>query len=66
MLIIRFFAERTTGSNNVSKLMLPFSYALLHDTNIDIGQILWTPFILSPKSKTQDVNVSMARSGLLY
>ena len=41
-IILRCFAERTTGSDNASKLLLTLIYAIYTNSNIDIGHILWT------------------------
>ncbi|KAL4583271.1 hypothetical protein LXL04_007839 [Taraxacum kok-saghyz] len=60
-IILRCFAERTTGSDNASKLLLTLIYAIYTNQNIDIGQILWTQFCLSPNSNTRTTHISMAR-----
>ena len=41
-IILRCFAERTTGSDNASTLLLTLIYAIYTNSNIDIGHILWT------------------------
>ena len=43
-IVLRCFAERTTGSDNASKLLLTLIYAIYTNQNIDIGHILWTQF----------------------
>ncbi|KAL4584282.1 hypothetical protein LXL04_008878 [Taraxacum kok-saghyz] len=60
-IILRCFAERTTGSDNASKLLLTLIYAIYTNSNIDIGHILWTQFCSSPNSSTRTTNISMAR-----
>ena len=60
-IVLRCFAERTTGSDNASKLLLTLIYAIYTNQNIDIGHILWTQFCLSPNSSTRTTNISMAR-----
>jgi len=60
-IILRCFAERTTGSDNASKLLLTLIYAIYTGSNIDIGQILWTQFCYSPNSNTRTTHISMAR-----
>ncbi|KAL4582285.1 hypothetical protein LXL04_006830 [Taraxacum kok-saghyz] len=60
-IVLRCFAERTTGSDNSSKLFLTLIYAIYLNQNIDIGHILWTQFCLSPNSSTRTSNISMAR-----
>ena len=59
--VLRCFAERTTGSDNASKLLLTLIYAIYTNQNIDIGHILWTQFCLSPNSNTRTTHISMAR-----
>ena len=60
-IILRCFAERTTGSDNASKLLLTLIYAIYTNQDIDIGHIMWTQFCLSPNSNTRTTNISMAR-----
>ena len=60
-IILRCFAERTTGSDNASKLLLTLIYAIYTNQNIDIGQILWTQFCLSPNSSSRTTHISMSR-----
>jgi hypothetical protein len=60
-IILRCFAERTTGSDNASKLLLTLIYAIYTNSNIDIGNILWTQFCFSPNSNTRTTHISMAR-----
>ncbi|KAL4568005.1 hypothetical protein LXL04_023605 [Taraxacum kok-saghyz] len=60
-IILRCFAERTTGSDNASKLLLTLIYAIYTNSNIDIGHILWTQFCASPNSSSRTTNISMAR-----
>ncbi|KAL4590759.1 hypothetical protein LXL04_003702 [Taraxacum kok-saghyz] len=60
-IVLRCFAERTTGSENASKLLLTLIYAIYSGQNIDIGHILWTQFSLSPNSSSRTTNISMAR-----
>ncbi|KAL4580016.1 hypothetical protein LXL04_016189 [Taraxacum kok-saghyz] len=60
-IILRCFAERTTGSDNAGKLLLTLIYAVYSNQNIDIGHILWTQFCLSPNSSSRTSNISMAR-----
>ncbi|KAL4562111.1 hypothetical protein LXL04_034305 [Taraxacum kok-saghyz] len=52
--------QPTTGSDNASKLLLTLIYAIYTNQNIDIGQILWTQFCLSPNSNTRTTHISMA------
>ncbi|KAL4591264.1 hypothetical protein LXL04_004222 [Taraxacum kok-saghyz] len=59
--ILRCFAERTTGSDNASKLLLTLIFEIYSNQNIDIGHILWTQFCLSPNSSSRTSNISMAR-----
>ena len=60
-IVLRCFAERTTGSDNASKLLLTLIYAIYTNQNIDIGHILWTQFCSSPNLSTRTLNISMAR-----
>ncbi|KAL4590866.1 hypothetical protein LXL04_003811 [Taraxacum kok-saghyz] len=60
-IVLRCFAERTTGSDNASNLLLTLIYVIYTNQNIDIGHILWTQFCLSPNSCTRTSNISMAR-----
>ena len=60
-IILRCFAERTTGFDNASKLLLTLIYVIYTNQNLDIGHILWTQFCLSLNSSTRTTNISMAR-----
>ena len=60
-IVLRCFAERTSGSDNASKLLLTLIYTIYTNQNIDLGHIMWTQFFLSPNSSTRTTNISMAR-----
>ncbi|CAH1437430.1 unnamed protein product [Lactuca virosa] len=60
-IMFKCFSERSTGSDNASRLFHTLLYGLYTGENIDFGTILWDQFVQSPASKTKDIEISRAR-----